>query len=207
MTWVDNPIIDTTGKSVQNTLLELYNECTPSGFPTGGVTRHMEAHNKLVREYSWAIPTSYALKCILQYGPIVEMGAGTGYWAHLLRAMGGDIIAYDKWTDNHDAFGINMWHAPDKQYSHVDNGDPEILVKHKDRTLFLCWPPCDDSMAVDCLKYWKGKNLIYVGEEKGGSTANDKFFKILETEFFRTLRQEIPQWMCANDSLEVWTRK
>ncbi|DAZ92387.1 TPA: hypothetical protein N0F65_003770 [Lagenidium giganteum] len=46
-------------------------------------------------KYSWAIPDERALQIIKHYGPIVEMGAGTGYWGCLLKVRGVDIVCYD----------------------------------------------------------------------------------------------------------------
>ncbi|KAG2767913.1 hypothetical protein PC129_g1200 [Phytophthora cactorum] len=46
-------------------------------------------------KYSWAIPDERALQIIKHYGPIVEMGAGSGYWARLLQLRGVDVVAYD----------------------------------------------------------------------------------------------------------------
>jgi hypothetical protein len=37
-----------------------------------------------------------ALAAIARYAPIVEMGAGTGYWARCLRERGIDAVAYDE---------------------------------------------------------------------------------------------------------------
>jgi tetratricopeptide (TPR) repeat protein len=51
--------------------------------------------DSLVRKYSWAIPDEEALATIGSYTPLVEIGAGTGYWAALLRKRGADMIAYD----------------------------------------------------------------------------------------------------------------
>ena len=45
--------------------------------------------------FSWAIPCEEALQTIKKYGPICEVGAGSGYWASLLADRGVDIEAYD----------------------------------------------------------------------------------------------------------------
>ncbi|CAH0473306.1 unnamed protein product [Peronospora belbahrii] len=50
---------------------------------------------RVAMKYSWAIPDERALQIIKHYGPIVEMGAGSGYWARLLQLRGVNIIAYD----------------------------------------------------------------------------------------------------------------
>ena len=38
---------------------------------------------------------------LIRYAPILELGAGTGHWAALLRARGVDVLAYDTrcWSD------------------------------------------------------------------------------------------------------------
>lgn len=38
-----------------------------------------------IEKYSYAIPNHDALSIIKKYGPIVEIGSGSGYWAHLLK--------------------------------------------------------------------------------------------------------------------------
>ena len=48
-----------------------------------------------IQKFSYAIPNDEALDLILSYSPIVEMGAGLGYWAYLLDQKGCDIVAYD----------------------------------------------------------------------------------------------------------------
>lgn len=46
--------------------------------------------------YSYAVPTRGAIAALAKYKPLVEMGAGLGFWASLLRNCGVDIVAYDK---------------------------------------------------------------------------------------------------------------
>ena len=46
---------------------------------------------------SWAVPSAEALEVIAQVsgGRVVEVGAGTGYWAWLLTRRGVDVVAVD----------------------------------------------------------------------------------------------------------------
>lgn len=46
--------------------------------------------------YSYAVPTRAAISVLARYKPLVEMGAGLGFWTSLLRNCGVDILAYDK---------------------------------------------------------------------------------------------------------------
>jgi hypothetical protein len=160
---------------------------------------------------SWAIPTEEALLEIATHGPIVEMGAGMGYWAHLLRYIGVDIIAYDRY----DPFGINPWHVGGNLFTFISRGDPRDLKQYRDRSLFLCWPPMEQPLAPeskrhmvakDCLKYWKGQTLIYVGDFNG-MTAGASFYKVLRKNFILSKTVEIPRWFERDDMMTIWTRK
>lgn len=45
--------------------------------------------------YAYATPTRAALDALAALGPLVEVGAGTGYWAAALRSRGVEVHAYD----------------------------------------------------------------------------------------------------------------
>ena len=55
----------------------------------------LQIRDHLSRKYAFGVPGNYALDCLARYGPLVEIGAGTGYWARCLRERGVDIFAYD----------------------------------------------------------------------------------------------------------------
>lgn len=65
----------------------------------GRVPRCMKDYQNLFvlplrRCISHAVPTSAALKTLSKLGPLVEMGAGSGYWAAMLRERKVDVLAY-----------------------------------------------------------------------------------------------------------------
>ena len=47
----------------------------------------------IVSEYSFTIPYYDIVKKIASYSPIVEIGAGSGYWARCLSEFGANVIA------------------------------------------------------------------------------------------------------------------
>jgi len=153
---------------------------------------------KLCQEYAWAIPCDEALDILAQYSPLVEIGAGGGYWAYLLRQRGVDILAYDSHP------GINRW--VDKQWTKVRRGGPEKLRKLPGRTLFLCWPPYDTPMGAQCLKNYRGNTVIYVGESAGGCTGDGELHSILHKEFAPVRAQKIPQWYGIHDEMIIYQR-
>lgn len=157
------------------------------------------AREALVKRYSWAIPDQRALDVIAKYTPIVEMGAGLGYWAFLLRQREVKIEAYDNMEYRHN--------NKNKAWARVKRGGPLILGKYPSRTLFLCWPPYATTMAEICLQNYKGKTVIYIGESNGGCTATNEFYEHLEAEFECIKTINIPQWFGLHDYMSIWKRK
>jgi len=116
---------------------------------------------ELALRYSYVVPESRLLGVLRRHSPLVELGAGTGYWAYLLRLMGTDVIAYD-----HAPFGSgrnNRYHVDFRRWTDVIEGDTEAILRHSDRTLFLCWPPKFSALwkSVDL---YRGDCVIYIGD-------------------------------------------
>jgi hypothetical protein len=113
------------------------------------------------------LPESHLLKVVQRYSPLVELGAGTGYWAYLLRMMGVDLIAYDSAPVSGPR--ENRYHLDVSPWTDVLAGDLPVLSSHADRCLFLCWPPTYSSLW-EALSFYEGECVIYVGDH-GARTA------------------------------------
>ena len=50
----------------------------------------------LAHSIAFAVPNQQALDVLAKHAPLLELGAGTGYWASLLRGAGVDVLAYDR---------------------------------------------------------------------------------------------------------------
>jgi hypothetical protein len=162
--------------------------------------KHLDERPALVQRYSWAVPTNAAIDLVARYAPLVEMGAGGGYWTHLLRERGVDVIAYDRERPHDDNYFARH------QWTHIEPGTPRSLRQHSDRSLLLCWPPKGSAMATNCLKQWHGEHLVHVGEWKI-STGSPAFYDRLETGFDLVAELSIPQWEGIHDTLTVWRRR
>jgi len=159
----------------------------------------------LPQQYAWAIPTMEALDEIKRHQPIVEVGAGTGYWAMLLRKMGVDIVAYDIVPV---PAKDNIYHfRAKKSWSEVLAGDDSVAGKFPERTLFICWPPGDDPFAFKALSKYKGKTLIFIGEDVRGCNGNEDFFDLLSKDWILKKTIAIPQWPSIFDRMYVYERK
>jgi hypothetical protein len=171
-------------------------------FGTREVLRDLR--NLLTGQYAWAIPDSRALECIARYSPIVEIGAGTGYWASLLRLLGADVIAYDQSpppSPDHASWDERS------TFTEVLQGTEDCVAQHPERTLFLCWPPAGDEMASRALGMTKAQHFIYVGWHDDDVTGDDAFHQLLKEQWQLVDEVTIPQWPEMKDKLFVYRRR
>lgn len=176
------------------------------GTPEAFQAKYEPPQQLLRAKYAWAVPTFEAVRAIADWSPLVEIGAGTGYWAWLLRQLGADVVAYDLHPPGpEDAHGHNTFHGPNPCFTEVLPGGPEMAAQHPDRTLFLCWPPKDDT-ATRALMDFPGRQVIHVGAQ--GVTADAQFHAMLATAGVLERVVELPNWWIEKpDRVEFWRRK
>ncbi|CEG43654.1 uncharacterized protein PHALS_13952 [Plasmopara halstedii] len=158
--------------------------------------------------YSYATPNQEALEVMAKYAPIVEIGAGTGYWCSLLQRAGVDVVAFDNIPPSGESTQENAYHGHVPPFCSVQCGGPEILSQQdiRNRSLFLCYPPPGDTMAVRSIQLFQGDVVLHVGEWQG-DTGDSRFENELQRRF--VLEQEIllPNWGNSAYGLTVWRRK
>jgi hypothetical protein len=115
----------------------------------------------LAQRYSYVLPDAHLVTALRELGPLVEMGAGTGYWARELRAHGVDVVAFDQAPTDGDA--DNRYHGRTPTWTQVLQGDQTVLTEHAGRALFLCWPPLFSSLG-DCLRHYEGNTVAWLGD-------------------------------------------
>jgi hypothetical protein len=156
----------------------------------------------LAQQYSYVFPDAKSLALLATLGPLVEMGAGTGYWAAKLRERGVDIVAFDQAPP--DGHRVNRYNAPTPTWTEVLMGDMAVLSRYPDRVLFLCWPPLFSSLG-DCLSYYTGNTVACIGD--GGHRTSrlrtlDDTFALSEAHPVRAV-DPAPE---AIATLSVWRR-
>lgn len=159
------------------------------------------------RNFAWAVPTEEAVVAIAKHSPIVEIGAGTGYWAWCLRQVGAEVRAFDSTPPTPPADKPGNAFSVSRQWSLVEPGYPSILRCFPGHTLLLCWPPYDNPMAADCLREYRGDKLVYIGEGNGGCTGCDKFDERLDADWETCGCVSIPQWPGLHDCVQFFRRK
>ncbi len=138
--------------------------------PSSAATR-MEA----VRRHAFAVPTAAALDAIRRVARhgVVELGAGTGYWAYVADQQGIDVLAVDIEPAPSPA---SKWFAHVRPWYPVVRGDHTVAAEHPDRALLLVWPPIDEAWPLDAVDRYRaagGRHVVYVGEPPGGGTGDD----------------------------------
>lgn len=189
-------------RTINNPYLDEYNALMAQGDYIGRGT-------ELCRKYSWAIPDEAALMAIRNFGDdrIVEVGAGNGYWAHLLEQMNVEITAYDvEPYDNHWMDGTKWGRVIQRDGLESVLSEQEQQYHWRPFTLMMVWPYMNE-MAYDSLMAYEGQRLIYVGEGQGGCTASDDFFDALDDMWDLVKTVFIPQWGGMHDYLELYERK
>lgn len=141
----------------------------------------VEMRNTSIAKYAFAIPTVQALDRIRECSPggVVEIGAGTGYWAHALHQRGVDVEAYDI----EPAPSLrNAWFAGTPPWYRVQRRDDGVAGEHPGRTLLIVWPTKNEIWAAAAVeRYFEagGMCVVHVGEGPGGRTGDDVFHALL----------------------------
>jgi hypothetical protein len=210
----DNPYWDIVAPSVSSD--------GPRRIVNGGTSlgsaRLAYAQTVLQSAYAYAIPSPETVDWVSQFcdgRPIVEIGAGRGYWAWQLSRAGVRVDAYDVEPPDkvHNvsfppAIGqADAWH----DVSGLDQFTDRV-AGGADSVLFLCWPPgWENTMATDALDAFEaagGTRLVYIGEPEGGKTANSAFFNALSSRWrLASVDEEFVSWWNLADVAQAWVRR
>ncbi|MCW2935172.1 MAG: hypothetical protein JWM19_6134 [Actinomycetia bacterium] len=174
----------------------------------------LTAHRKeLAAIFAWAIPDEAALAALGQLGPLLECGAGTGYWAAVLSDYGADIVASDlagvpRSGPPYAGDGSPARNSGHRPWADVLAFDALSAVRaHPDRVLFLCWPPFDeDAVSYAALRAYPGSTLAYIGEGHGGPTGTVRFHRELAANWGIVEQAALPTWPGLRDRLVVYRR-
>ena len=131
---------------------------------------------------TWSFPEPNAILAAIKFAagaPIVEVGSGHGFTAHVFGLAGQRVIA----TDSFKGYTSKKGRGFVKVYN-VSN--VKAVSHYNPKVLMMIWPPNDNPMARDALAAFKGDRLILGGEWRG-CTGDTQFFDILDAE-----------WTCIN---------
>jgi len=187
----DDPRVDRVDRFSQELL-----QARSSDHPGDALTR-------LAQRYAYAVPDEATLSALAGLGPLVELAAGTGYWAYRLAARGVDIVALDQAPPDGDR--PNRYHAKTSTWTTVVTGDATALSEYPDRALFLCWPPLFSSLG-DCLKYYTGEVVALIGDG-GYRTAHLRDLNETFTSTVVSPVEALEPFPGIAPTLSIWRRR
>lgn len=185
------------------------------GHPKGS-SRLAFAEMILQATYAYAIPSPETIGWISQFAgslPIIELGAGRGYWAGQMSRAGMVVRAYE--LDPPDkADNVSFPQVPGQKdvWYPVESLEVDRVNSWSDHVLFLCWPPgWGNTMASDALARFEnagGQRMIYIGEPKGGKTGDDAFFEALSARWVLDASDSnFVSWWNLADEAQGWVRR
>ncbi|MBF0491697.1 MAG: HEAT repeat domain-containing protein, partial [Deltaproteobacteria bacterium] len=182
--------------------------------PTSDTRNNVEARENFVKRYAWAVPTQKAIEAIAKFvgkEEMLEVGAGRGLWAALLKKQDARVIATDGFR-THDVRRILPSERAAQTYTDVEPlSHWRALETHPEtKVLLMIWPPKDE-MAFEALGAFQvqgGEKFIFVGEaQRGGANGDDRFFKILDEDWEVVEEVDIPNWLDTRDHVVFYRRK
>jgi hypothetical protein len=179
---------------------------------TGSEALHELAWAPLARGFAHAVPCDEALDALRALSPLLEVGAGAGYWAALLRARGTDVLATDAAPPD-GAAALSQVACAEGAHAAAQHGAA--------RTLLLVWPlpPGDVGAPWDAaaLAAFPGRVVAHVGEARGatplrghlahGATTSAAFQDALARDFECVRRVPLPTRPGLEDELTIWERR
>lgn len=142
------------------------------------------------------LPTDDAIQLLTDMR-LVEIGAGSGYWAHVVGEAGGEIMATDPappeiasdavppattWTVVGDEDGEQS-RQYDTVWAEIRVGDHRIVQEYPERDILVCHPEaCEWTVELLDLLH-VDQRLVVVAEWYPGADAVPEFYRRLDREW------------------------
>ena len=177
----------------------------------GGSTT-AEERDAYVAAFGCVAWSEAALDALARRSPLVEVGAGEGQWARVLKeSRGADVLAFDDGSALPMAVAVAAADAEAAAAKATHDGVVTLGIdgaaaasKHAERTLVLVAPPPGPEPAKWLAAYEAsgGRSLVYVGEGRGGAHADAAFFAALEQRW--ALEQRISVKPFPGGAEKMW---
>ncbi len=166
----------------------------------------------LIRYYPEYIPSDKVIKCLISQENILEIGAGNGYWSHVINENGGNCISTDIKTPEldesdscpitklRDSYTETIWDKP-LESNH------NIIQEYPNHDILFCHPeglPWTEEV-LDIMK--PTQKLILVAGWYPSPNATPFFFKKLIDEW--KLEKQLPIYRVhsAHAQLYIFNKK
>jgi hypothetical protein len=159
--------------------------------------------DEFVKRFSWGALGGATVRALLPHGPFLEVGAGSGYWAHELAKAGADVVATNLIDPNEPRYFERQWHPVEEV------GAVEAVRRYPGRTLLSVWPEDDAWPGAALAEHRRqgGERFVYLGLGRGGCTGGDALFDELTAHWVEVETIPCLTWHTIGDRLVVYRRK
>ena len=160
--------------------------------------------NSWINDKCFPLITQESVDFIADYAPLVEVGAGTGYLASLLQAVGAEVVPTDAYPPH---LGRNPY-GWENEHTFVLSLKATTAVKRwPTRNVLMSWPSLGKDWAMKAISAMQpGRYLIYIGEDEHGCTGSPGFHKFLKKNFEFVEYGPMGQFHKLHDTLQVYKR-
>ena len=148
-------------------------------------------------EFGFAVPSSDLVSALSAFGPLLEVGAGSGYLSRLLANAGVDVVATDSCRELY-RFTVGQHFPVRRMYALA------AARRWPDRAVLCSWPsygkPWCAKMAASLAA---GRVFALIGEPSEGCTGDRVLFKVLEQAFEPIGGLTIPQFPDLHNELTI----
>lgn len=201
--------IDLNPKKSQlyNPAIEFYLENI--GWNDSGWKSFSNTDNPII--YPEYIPSDKIIKYLCNEKDILEIGAGSGYWSHVINTNGGNSQPTDKYPqhqeydENIDGFPVAVnarKEYPEFIWSSVDEKDHTIISEYPNKDILFCHPE-GFTWTEEVLKLMKtGQKLILIAAWYPSPNATPFFFKELTENW--TLEKQLPVYSVESNHAQMY---
>lgn len=148
--------------------------------------------------YGHAVPTREAVRAVADFldgCSVLEVCAGLGLWARLLRDEGVSVFA----TDADEPLG--------SPYVRIERQDALAAIAAYEAcdALLLCWPPDGRPVAWESLRRFGGARFVSIGDSR--FTGDPAFREMLSRDWSLERLLPLPSWPGIEDCVRLYTRK
>jgi len=174
----------------------------PPAILTNDTNRSISIHllrDKVINKFGFGLPSRELLDVLEQHQPIVEIGAGTGYFTKLMKNRGIDVIGTDIGIGQRFAAG-----SLDPQQLRMQA--KTAVRRYRDRTVFCSWPSLWETWFRQALRAMRiGQKLIVIEED---ACAEDSTWEYRDQSFDKLGDWiALPAWPMMNDRARAWVKK
>jgi hypothetical protein len=157
-----------------------------------------------VANWGFSIPCAEAINVLHSLSPVVELGAGSGYWTALMRAAGADMVATDAVSEGSPGYNLTAG-----LHCEIEPLDGVAAVRaYPNRNVFCSWPTEGDNWCADAAAAMQpGRYLGLISKGRGGNVGSDALFDLLDREFTPKGHIAIPQFPGCDDGLTFYQRR